>query len=450
MSTMNEAWVEKDKKYVWHAMSRYNPNAKPLVATEAEGAWVTDMDGKKYLDGMAGLWSVNIGYGRQELADVAHEQLSKMPFYPLTESHLPAIQLGEKINEWLGDDYIVFFSNSGSEANETAFKIARQYHQQNGDPSRYKFIARYRGYHGNTLGALAATGQSPRKYLYEPLTPGFLHVAPPDSYRCPEHLSLEEYGVESARVIEQTMRWEVSETIAGVIMEPIITGGGVIVPPDNYLQEVRDICDRHGALLIIDEVICGFGRTGKPFGFMNYGIKPDIISMAKGITSSYLPLSATAVRRELFEVFKGTDRYDHFRHVSTFGGHPAACAVAVKNMDLMKEEGLIEHSANMGEKMREEWKADLGSHPNVGDIRGKGLLFGIELVEDKDTKEPVDGEKLDKVIAACKERGLIVGKNGYTATGNENVIALSPPLCITDEDAAFIRQTLKEAFSVIG
>lgn len=449
MSADTQSWVEKDQKYIWHAMSRYNPDASPLVVTHAEGAWITDSDGNKYLDGMSGLWCVNVGYGRQELAQAAYDQLNTMPYYPLTQSHVPAIQLGEKLNEWLGDDYIIFFSNSGSEANETAFKIARQYHQQHGESSRYKFISRYRAYHGNSMGALAATGQAQRKYRYEPLTPGFIHVPPPDCYRRPSDQDLQTYGTDCARAIDQTMMWELSETVAGVIMEPIITGGGVIIPPDNYLKEVRDACDRHGALLIIDEVICGFGRTGKPFGFMNYGIKPDLITMAKGLTSAYLPLSATAVRRELYEsAFGGTDDYNRFRHVNTFGGNPAACALAIKNLEIMEEEGLIDRSAVLGKRLRQEW-VELESHPYVGDIRNKGLLFGFELVEDKNTKQPAAAEKLNKVIAACKEKGLIIGKNSDTVAGYNNVITLAPPLCITDEDVNFIAVTLKDAFKSI-
>lgn len=450
MGVNTHSWVEKDRKYVWHAMSNYNPDLSPLVITAAKGAWITDSDGRKYLDGMSGLWCVNVGYGRQELAQAAYDQLHKMPYYPLTQSHVPAIKLGEKLNEWLGDDYVIFFSNSGSEANETAFKIARQYHQQNGEPSRYKFISRYRGYHGNSMGALAATGQAQRKYRYEPLTLGFIHVPPPDCYRRPADRDLESYGIDCARTLDETMMWELSETIAGVIMEPIITGGGVIIPPNNYLPQVREVCDQHGALLIIDEVICGFGRTGKPFAFMHYGIKPDIVTMAKGITSAYLPLSATAVRRDLYEsVFTGTDDYNRFRHVNTFGGNPAACAVALKNLDIMEEEGLIERSAEKGDQLRRALD-ELAAHPKVGNIRNKGLLIGIELVEDKETKQPVKVEIINQVVASCKAHGLIIGKNGDTVAGHNNIITLSPPLCITDEDVEFMAKTIKAAFGLIS
>ncbi len=440
----SESLLKKDEKYIWHSMRRFDPKAAPLVAATAEGAWITDINGNKYLDGMSGLWCVNVGYGREELASAAYEQLKVMPYYPLSNSHLPAIELGEKLNEWLEDDYVIFFSNSGSEANETAFKIARQYHQQKGNPGRYKFISRYRAYHGNSMGALAATGQAQRKYRYEPLSSGFLHVSPPDPYRSHYAGSSETCGLEYAKEIDRMMTWELDETIAGVIMEPIITGGGVLIPPDNYLSEVRNICDRHGALLIIDEVISGFGRTGKKFGFMNYGIKPDIITMAKGITSAYLPLSATAVRKEIFDSFKGTETYDHFRHVNTFGGSPAACAVALKNLEILEKENLVARSQQMGIRLKAEME-ELKAHPHVGDIRIKGLLMGIELVEDKLTKEPAHEEKLNKVIRTCKEKGLIVGKNGDTVAGYNNILTLSPPLSITDEDFNFIVKVLKES-----
>lgn len=446
MGTGTEQWIEKDRKYVWHAMSRYNPKASPIVATEAKGSWITDISGKKYLDGMSGLWCVNVGYGREELAQAAYEQLNTMPYFPLSQSHLPAIQLGEKLNEWLGDEYIIFFSNSGSEANETAFKIARQYHQQNGQPSRYKFVSRYRAYHGNSMGALAATGQAQRKYRYEPLAPGFVHVSPPDCYRRPYDLPLERCADVYAGMIDQTITWELPETVAGVIMEPIISGGGVIVPPEGYMEKVREICDRHGVLLIIDEVINGFGRTGKKFGFMNYNIKPDIITMAKGITSAYLPLSATAVRRDLFEAFKGTEQYDHFRHVNTFGGNPAACALAIKNLAIMEREGLVERSAELGEWLRAEL-SELNDHPNVGDIRGKGLLFGIELVADKQTKQPIEDEKINGIIAKCKENGLILGKNGDTVAGYNNILMIAPPLSSTDDDMTFMVRTIKNVMA---
>jgi adenosylmethionine-8-amino-7-oxononanoate aminotransferase len=435
--------LDKDRKYLWHMLTPYQEKASPMVVTGGKGSWIFDLMGNRYLDGMSGLWCVNVGYGREELARAAYEQLVQMPYYPLSQSHLPAILLAEKLNEWLKDDYVIFFSNSGSEANETAFKIARQYQSQIGQSGRYKIISRYRAYHGQSMGALAATGQGQRKYKYEPLSSGFLHVRPPDSYRRPGSMTEEEYNLFCAREIEETIIWEGEETIAALIMEPAITGGGVIVPHPVYLEEVQKICRRRGVLLIIDEVICGFGRSGENFGHMNYRIKPDIVTMAKGLTSGYLPLSATAVRREIYEAFKQIGPYRHLRHVNTFGGNPAACMVALKNMEIMERENLVERSRILGERLEREL-AELKDHPLVGDIRSFGFLMGIELVSDKNGKAPLPLPAVNKIIADCKEKGLIIGKNGDTVAEYNNVLTLSPPLSSTDEDIDFLIRTLKE------
>lgn len=440
--------LTKDKDYVWHSMKPYSPDAT-MIVEKAKGSWVTDQNGNRYLDGMAGLWCVNVGYGRTELADAAYEQLKELAYFPLTQSHSPAIKLAEKLNEMLGEEYVIFFSNSGSEANEAAFKIARQYHQQKGDYSRYKFISRYRSYHGNSMGSLGATGQAQRKYKYEPLAPGFIHVTPPDQYRNPEDENQPPAELNSVKEIDQVMTWELSETIAAVIMEPIITGGGILVPPENYMSGVKEVCEKHGALLIVDEVICGFGRTGEPFGFMNYGISPDIITMAKGITSAYLPLSATAVKKEIYEAFKGAEEYDYFRHVNTFGGNPAACALALKNLEIMEAENLFGRSKQLGAQLKQNLTANLSENPYVGDVRGKGLLIGIELVKNKVTKKPLAVDLVNKVIAGCKQKGLIIGKNGATVAGFNNVLTISPPLNIEQDDLSFIEKTVTEELNAL-
>ncbi|WP_432363369.1 aspartate aminotransferase family protein [Sporosarcina sp. UB5] len=440
----SQNWQVKDEQYVWHAMKPYNPKATSIIQ-KSEGAWITDIDGKRYLDAMSGLWCVNVGYGREELAKAAYEQLLENAYTPLSVGHVPAIQLSEKISELLGDDYVVFYSNSGSEANETAFKIARQYHQQKGHTNRTKFISRYRAYHGSTMGALAATGQAQRKYKYEPLATGFIHVAPPDAYRANEDHITEPAALPSVQAIDNVMTWEMSDTIAGVILEPIITGGGVIMPHEDYLRGVKAVCEKHGALLIVDEVICGFGRTGKAFGFQNYGIQPDIVTMAKGLTSAYMPLSATAVRREIYEAFIGSEEYDFFRHVNTFGGSPAACAVALKNIEIMERENLFARSEEMGAILHAELQDRLQDHPNVGNIRGKGLLIGIELVSDKNSKAPLDVTAVNKVISLCKEQGLIIGKNGVTVAGFNNILTLAPPLIISLDEKDWIVEKLTRA-----
>ncbi|WP_405175234.1 aspartate aminotransferase family protein [Paenibacillus sp. FSL H8-0261] len=443
----SELAVSKDRKYLWHNITPYSEKNPPMIAASASGSWITDIQGNRFLDGMSGLWCVNVGYGRKELAEAAYNQLLTLPYFPLTQSHLSAIALAEKLNEWLGDDYVIFFSNSGSEANEAAFKMARQYQQQIGQHYRHKFIARYRGYHGSSLGALSATGQAQRKYKYEPLAGGFLHVAPPDSYRRPAGMTVEEFNLQCAQSIEDMIIWEGVETVAAVIMEPVITGGGVIVPHQVYLDRVQEICRKHGVLLIMDEVICGFGRSGCKFGHHNFNVKPDIVTMAKGLTSAYLPLSATAVRKDIYEAFKdNSDDYGHFRHVNTFGGNPASCALALSNLEIIEQEKLVERAELLGKRLNTAF-TELLDHKLVGDVRSFGLVTGIELVEDKVSKKPVDLSIVKGIIAECKSKGLIIGKNGDTVAGFNNVLTLAPPLSSTDEDIEFIIDTFKSVLN---
>ncbi|NOV02207.1 aminotransferase class III-fold pyridoxal phosphate-dependent enzyme [Paenibacillus sp. LMG 31457] len=438
--------LEKDRKYVWHHMSPHNEN--PMIVASGEGSWVTDVAGNRYLDGMSGLWCVNVGHGRKEIAEAAAEQMMKLAYSTMVQSHSPAIELAAKINEWLDGDYRIFFSNSGSDANEVAFKIARQYHHQNGKPTKHKFISRHRAYHGNSMGALGATGQAQRKLKYEPLGVGFQHVPPPYCYRCPFGQTQGNCSLQCAKAIEDTIVWEGADSVAGVIMEPVITGGGMIVPPDEYLQTVRRICDKYEVLLIVDEVICGFGRSGEKFGHLNYGVRPDIVTMAKGMTSAYSPLSATAVSAELYESFRNNQEpTSHLRHINTFGGNPVSCVVALKNIEILESENLVARSAAIGNAFKDGLKPLL-SHPHVGEIRIFGSAMGIELVEDVKTKQPAMAERVVKIIAACKQKGLLVGKNGDTVPGYANILTLSPPFSSTDEDIRFIVDTLLAVFDV--
>lgn len=441
---VKEELLEKDRKYVWHHMSPHNEN--PMIIASGEGSWVTDVDGHRYLDGMSGLWCVNVGHGRREIAEAAADQMMKIAYATLVQSHIPAIELAAKLNEWLQGEYRIFYSNSGSDANEVAFKIARQYHHQNGKPSKHKFISRHRAYHGNSMGALGATGQAQRKLKYEPLGVGFQHVPPPYCYRCPFGQTKESCSLQCVKAIENAIVWEGADSVAGVILEPVITGGGMLVPHDDYLPSVRSICDKYDVLLIVDEVICGFGRSGKPFGHQNYGVKPDIITMAKGLTSAYSPLSATAVSAELYDSFKEKEATSHFRHVNTFGGNPVSCQVAITNLNIIEREGLVERSAEIGQAFRARLEP-LNEHPHVGEIRIFGSAMGIELVEDRKSKIPASVERVTTIIQACKNKGLLVGKNGDTVPGYANIITLSPPLSSTEEDVDFIIETLLTVFS---
>ncbi|MEL6354700.1 MAG: aminotransferase [Cyanobacteria bacterium J06627_28] len=440
-----------DSESLWHALAQHKPFAKkpPKCMKRGIGCYVTDAEGVEYFDGVSGLWCVNVGYGRQELADVAYEQLMELAYSPLTMSHEPGIRLAHKLLSLLGYEGKVFFSTSGSEANETAFKIARQYHAQTSSPgagSRYKIISRYRGYHGTTLGALSATAQAERKIKFGPLVPGFLHVSPPYQYRLAEGLTEEAYNAACLKELEQTILYEGADSVAALIVEPVISGGGVIPPTEGYLRGAREICDRTGILLIFDEVVNGFGRTGKMFGHQHWGVEPDIICFAKGLTSGYMPLSATVVKQHIFEAFldePGTN--SHFCHISTYGGTPAATAVALRNIEIIEREELAERAAEMGSYLMERLQAALLPHPNVGDVRGKGLLLGIELVKDKVSKTPLAGDRVAAVTRHCLTNKVMIGRNANTVPGFTNVLIVCPPLVITYAEADNLVETIQEA-----
>ncbi|ASK62549.1 aspartate aminotransferase family protein [Virgibacillus phasianinus] len=439
--------VEQAVPQLWNAMHRYNPEAQQTVAVSGDGAWFTDEAGNRYLDGVSGLWCLNLGHGQQEIVDAAAEQMKNLSYFPLIMSHGPAIKLAAKISELLGEDYQTFFSNSGSEANETAFKIARQYHKQTGNPEKFKFISRYRGYHGSTLGALSATAQANRRVKYDPGVPGFLHVYPPYSYRSIFGGEPEESDLKAAQLLEEMINWEGEETVAAFIMEPFISGGGVIIPSMKYIQRVAEICKKHNVLLIMDEVVSGYGRTGEIFGFKHAeGVQPDIVTMAKGLTSGYLPLGATAVKSEIYDAFKDAGKDNHFRHVSTYGGHPAACAVALKNIEIIERDNIVDRVRKLGKSKLGELH-QLIDHENVGEVRQVGFLLGLEMVTDKQSKVPLDDAKMGEIIGKCKEKGLIIGRNGDTVPGQNNVIIVAPPLTSTEDDLDFLVETVQ---SVIG
>ncbi|MEO1401006.1 MAG: aminotransferase [Cyanobacteria bacterium J06635_1] len=439
-----------DAESLWHPLVQHKPFSKkpPKCMAQGVGCYVTDTNGIEYFDGISGLWCVNIGYGRQELAEVAYEQMVDLAYFPLTMSHEPGIRLAHKLLALLGYPGKVFFSTSGSEANETAFKIARQYHAQTapaGSGPRYKIISRYRGYHGHTMGALSATAQAERKLKYEPLVPGFLHVSPPYPYRFGDGQSEAAYNAACLRELEQTIRYEGAESVAAVIVEPIISGGGVIVPPDGYLRGVREMCDRTGILLIYDEVVNGFGRTGQMFGHQHWGVQPDIITFAKGLTSGYMPLSATVVKQSIFEAFLDDPGSDsHFRHITTYGGTPVCAAVGLRSIEILERESLCDRAAEMGAYLLGKLQRLL-DHPNVGDVRGKGLLLGVELVKDKVSKTPLESAAMASVTQYCLDKQVIIGRNTNTIPGFTNVLILCPPLVITREEADHLAETLYDA-----
>ena len=442
--------VRRDLDNVLHpAVAHRQLEAEPLVIVEGHGSTVVDADGTEYLDGMAGLWCVNIGYGRTEIADIAADQMRALPYYPHTAMNAPAAALAERVNGLLGGDNHVYFVASGSEANEAGFKIARQYmkHEYPGQ-ARYKTISRYLGYHGTTLATLAAGGMGDRKTKFEPLGGNdFVHVAPPYCYRCPFGLTYPSCELACVKNVEATLQGEGPDTVATILVEPVMSAVGVAVPPDDYLPAVADLCKQHGILLHVDEVINGFGRTGRLFAHEHAGVKPDIVTVAKGISSAYLPMAATVVRNSVFKSFIGeASENRQVNQVNTYGGHPVAAAVALRNIEILLEEKLAQRSAENGAYLLDGLKT-LMRHPWVGDVRGKGLYAGVELVVDRKSKAVMPAPQIKKLVDRCQERGVIVGRSGGGAHLG-NTLVLAPPLVLTrpeiDRIVSVLDQTIPE------
>ncbi len=443
--------VRRDLDNVIHPIVPHKQlEERQLVIVSAKDSTVVDANGREYLDGMAGLWCVNAGYGRTELAAVAADQMQKLSYYPHTAMNVPAAALAERVNGLLGGDNHVYLVSSGSEANEAAFKFARQYavHESPGQP-RYKTISRYYAYHGTTLATLAAGGMGERKMKFEPLSGNdFVHVAPPYCYRCPFGLVPDSCGLACVKNMETTIQGEGPETVAAVIVEPVMSGLGIVVPPDDYLPAVADLCKKYGILLHIDEVINGFGRTGKLFAHQHWGITPDIVALAKGISSAYLPMAATVVRNRVFQSFVGEPSADRqVNQVNTYGGHPVAAAVALRNIEILLEEKLAERSAENGAYLLDGLRDLMQRHPWIGDVRGKGLYAGVELVTDRASKAIMPAAKIKQLVERCQDKGLNVGRSGG-GRHLGNTIVLSPPLVLTrseiDRIVAILDETIPE------
>ena len=427
------AVVRQDLDNVIHPIVPHKQlEQQQLVIVSGKDSTVVDADGREYLDGMAGLWCVNIGYGRTELAEVAADQMRDLAYYPHTAMNRPAAALAEKVNGLLGGDNHVYFVSSGSEANEAAFKFARQYARHEfPQQNRYKTISRYYAYHGTTLATLAAGGMGDRKMKFEPLSGNdFVHVAPPYCYRCPFGLEPTSCELACVKNMETTIQGEGPETVAEVIVEPIMSAVGVAVPPDGYLPAVAELCKKHGVLLHVDEVINGFGRTGRLFAHEHAGIKPDIVTVAKGISSAYLPMAATVVRNRVFQSFLGDPSENRqVNQVNTYGGHPVAAAVALRNIEILLQEKLAERSAENGAYLLDGLRT-LTRHKWVGDVRGKGLYAGVELVTDRASKAVMPQAQIKRITERCQELGVIVGRSGG-GRHLGNTLVLAPPLVLT-------------------
>jgi len=445
--------IDLDLEHVWHPVMQHKDLDKrpPKVIVGAEGSTVVDADGKEYLDGMGGLWCVNVGYGRKEIAESVYDQMLELPYYPHTQVNIPAARLAEKVAELADSDLKhTYYTNSGTEANEAAFKFALQYQRQvNPGQSRHKFISRYLSYHGTSIATLAAGGLPERKSKLEPFSGGFIHVQPAYCYRCPFGLTYPSCNVACAKQFDSVIQLEGAESVAAVIIEPIQSGVGILVPPDEYLGEVKAACRKHGTALIFDEVINGFGRTGKWFAHQHYDVTPDLLAVAKGITSGYQPMGAVVATGELFDAFLGEPHENrHSMQVNTWGGHAGAAAAGLKNLEIMEREDLCGNSTSVGAYLLDGLRTLL-ELPIVGDVRGKGLLLGVELVEDKTSKTPLAGGKMVAVVKRCMERGLIVGRSGGLGAGLGNTITMSPPLVLTRSEADQIVRTLHEVLVLL-
>lgn len=431
VATFNSETIrQKSLQYLWmhnRDWSQMAEDGEPSIIVGGKGVRVTDGDGKSWIDVNGGYNSVNVGYGRDEIADAAYEQMMKISYFPNGTTTVPMVELAEKLAEITpGSLNRVFPVSGGSEANETALKIARAYHKRRGDNGRYKVISRRGSYHGTTAGVLWLGGSSaaPRAD-FEPMYPGMVHAPQPNPYHC--ELGGEtpsECATRCAMAIEELIQFHGPETVAAVIAEPVSTPGGAVVPGDEYWPLLREICDHHGVLLIADEVICGFGRTGKMFAVEHWGIVPDIMTIAKGIISSYLPLAATVVKDEVAEAFAGKDNY--FKHVLTFSGHPVSAAASLKNIEIIEQENMVDNSREMGAYFKEQLEGLAGDHPIIGNVSGLGLLMGIELVADRETRAPLaeDVHIADRLNERFKKYGLILRMSG-------NIIGIGPPICIT-------------------
>jgi taurine-pyruvate aminotransferase len=445
--------IEKDRNHVWHHLSQHSVLKKqdPMVMVKGEGSRIWDAKGNSYLDASSGgVWCVNVGYGRTEIADAVRDQILKLNFFASTAGNEPSAEFAEKLLQKMPGMGRVYYASSGSEANEKAFKIVRQISQQKYGGKKNKILYRERDYHGTTIATLSATGQEERRLHYGPFVPGFVEFPHCCEYRS-QFGDIKDYGILAAKELEKVILREGPETVGAVVFETITAGGGVITPPEGYWPAVMEICKKYNVLIHMDEVVCGMGRTGKWFGYQHYGIKPDIVTLAKGVASSYAAISCVVTTEALFEEFlaDGADREAYFRDVSTYAGCTAGPAAALANLAILEREDLITNSAVMGDYLLTQLQLLKIKHPIIGDVRGKGLLLGLELVSDRETKAPVVETVAIKIAALCMQKGLIIGRTNRSFKHLNNTLCLCPVLTITQQEADFIIATLDSVFSEV-
>ena len=420
-----------DQAHLMHPLHHPSAHAGTRVWVKGDGAHITDSTGREYLDGLAGLWNVNIGHGRRELADAAQKQMSTLAFHSAYAggTNEQAIRLAERLSGLVYPSInTFFFTSGGAESSESSFKTARFYWKALGKPDKIKVISRHRAYHGLTLAAMSATGLPAFWPMFEPRTPGFSHIEAPDPYRFVHTDTSVSLGVAAANKLEEAILKEGPDTVAAFIAEPVQGAGGVIIPPADYFPRIRQICDQYDVLLIADDVITGFGRTGTWFGLQHYGVEPDIMQFAKGITSGYVPLGGIGVSDRIRAVINGVPPAQRWMHAFTYSGHPTCCAVALANLDIMEGEGLVERAKVSGARLLATLR-ELESMDGVGHVRGLGMMAAVEVVADKATRQlhaPALGVS-QKLMDGMLERGL------YTRAVMD-CICIAPPLVTTNAD----------------
>lgn len=451
---MNHSELQRDNaQYLWHPMA--HPRAmkaeggRPDIIARGEGCWVWDADGHKMLDGVAGLWSSNLGHSCRPVRDAIVAQLDELPFFNTFRgtTHPRAIELSARVVDMMAPDGVaaVMFSNGGSDAVEGALKIARQFHKLRGQKDRTKFIALKQGYHGVHFGGMSVNGNTNFRRAYEPLLPGCFHLDSPWAYRNPWGLEGEALGHAVAQALERELVFQGPDTVAAFIAEPVQGAGGVIVPPANFWPLVREVCTRHGVLLIADEVVTGFGRTGQMFGTRTWGVQADLLCLAKGISSGYVPLGATAISRQVAEVFDAdTTGAGQVAHGYTYSAHPVAAAAALATLDVLEREDIPARVREVSGPFQSRLRDLVDRVPYVGNVRGIGLMLGIEMVADKATKAPLPktSDLPARVAREAYRRGLMTRVSG-------SMMILSPPLVISPQEVDFLCSTLEAAFDAV-
>lgn len=443
--------IENNARHLWHPMAhpaemQAHP---PRIVNAAEGVEIVDIHGKKVLDAVGGLWNVNLGYSCEPVKKAIRDQLDELPYYSTFRgtTNAPLIELSYQLADWFKEDGLTrsFFTSGGSDSVETCLRLARQYHKINGQPERTKFIALKKGYHGTHFGGASVNGNQNFRRNYEPLLPGVFHLPAPWTYRNPFGTSDgAEIAAAIGRLFEEEIAFQGADTIAALIVEPVLGAGGVIVPHATFLPLMRQICDRHGILLIADEVITAFGRTGAWTGSRLWGVKPDLMSTAKAITNGYFPFGAVMVAERIAEVFESNrNGVGTIGHGYTYSGHPVGAAAALATLKETQRLNLAANAAARGEELLAGLKDLQTKHGLIGDVRGKGLMCALELVSDREKKTSPPKEVLQTVQDAAYEAGVLVRTSG------PNVI-LSPPLVITAKDVARIVDALDVALAVTG